>query len=334
LTTVGLMRPLRVVALTAVLVAACGADPTPTATSGDTLTTSAGASAGTSTGTSTQRLFEPVAGPGLLDLIDRSEGRVTIGPQGSSHTALAPRGTADFHEGGLILHFDEHPDLDQIVADYRASLPNRNRGVEAWARIELPDADPTILRAALVDLVASIYLFDWALSEPACRAAVDEIRSEFRSTPPPEPRWEPQSDSIETWDYPVRTVPELPACVTDSFDDANPDGTALRLERDRAAGTLEILLDPGHYTEARFDRLLLFVVTADAPSDVAPPAPTATIFDSASMFLLAANDCGALPWAYSNFMAANSYTGPDDSSYLEPGPFTSGYACADEVPDR
>jgi hypothetical protein len=278
------------------------------------------------------------AGPGILDLLDRSEGRVELQP-GGGDTNLAPRGTADFFDGGHRLRFDEHPDLAGALDAYRSSLADRNRGVESWAQVTLPDADPLLHRATLVDLVAGIYLSEGALfavDDSTCRRALEEERERFVTREPPPPRWERQPDGTDHWDYPIESVPRFPPCISQVYgdDELDPGNTALRLRRDLASGSLEVLFDPGHYADPRFDPLLLLVVTSEAPDSERPPVPHSTIFEPTTVFLLAVNQCGELPWAYSNFMAGNSYTSPADSTYLEPGVFTTGYVCAGEVPEQ
>jgi hypothetical protein len=279
-----------------------------------------------------------VAGPGLLDLLERTEGRLELHRQGGT-PSIEPSSSADFFAGGHRLRVDEHPDFRSTLADYQASLAERNEGVEPWAQVTLPGTDPLVHRAALVDLVAGIYLADSAMFGMAgdeCTQALDEVRQQFVATEPPPPSWEPQADGTEHWDYPTHTIPHHPECVAEIFDadDLDPASTALRLRRHVGSGTLEVLFDPGHYTDATFEPILLVSVTGDAPRGDPPPEPLSTVFDQVSVFLLAINGCGELPWAYSNFMAGDSYTPPTARDYLEPGPFTGGYVCADQVPER
>ncbi|MGQ0434140.1 MAG: hypothetical protein ACT452_17265 [Microthrixaceae bacterium] len=77
--------------------------------------------------------------------------------------------------------------------------------------------------------------------------------------------------------------------------------------------------------------LTLAVQPADGePLTVSALSP-APMLDGFGLFFLAVDRCGELPWAYSNFAAANSYTSPDEHSYIGPGPY-SEMVCAAEVP--
>lgn len=278
------------------------------------------------------------AGPGLLTLLEVEQGRVEVTVNGWNEPGSLRLGSADFHQGGQVLRFDSHDDLDQVINEYRPVLEDRSRGMEAWAIPALPDSDPTVHRAAVADLVAALYLSNSLLlaASEDCAAELASTRDEFLSEPSPSPEWQPNPDGpegSEIWDYPVESVPLMPSCVRDLWEDeADPKSTVLQFERDLARGLLDVRYDPGYYTDGRTESLVLFALVDDEPDGDAPPAPPTTLFDPATRFLLATNHCGALPSAYSNFMAGNSYTAPSDPNYVEPGVFTSGYVCEADVP--
>lgn len=282
------------------------------------------------------RTVPSVAGPGLFELLDLDQGRASIVSAGTSDLALGPSATVDFFDGGHRVRVDEHPDLLDELDEYRASLEGRNAGREVWAHAELPDADPTLHRATVVDLITALYLPTLSLwDDDGCDDALATAREDFVTASSPQPSWEAGGDGTEIWDYPTERLPHMPACVAEIYDgDFDPSSTRLRFRRSLDRLTLEVLHDSGHYQDDRFERLLSVASTGDEPSGPRPEEPGTSIFDQASVFVLAVNHCGELPWAYSNFMAGNSYTSPDDPSYVEPGPFTSNYLCADEVPDR
>ena len=63
----------------------------------------------------------------------------------------------------------------------------------------------------------------------------------------------------------------------------------------------------------------------------ATPAP---LLDGMGAFFVAIDRCGELPWMYSNFAAANSYTSPDEPTYIGPGPFGDAPVCEADVPEQ
>jgi len=72
------------------------------------------------------------------------------------------------------------------------------------------------------------------------------------------------------------------------------------------------------------------------PGDVGPPPaePRRDHGDpSVLAFLLAVNACRSLPWEYSNFAAADSYTSPGSRYYNGPNPFMGRWVCEQDVPD-
>jgi hypothetical protein len=308
----------------AIVLAACGSD-VPDSASGATPATNAD-----------QQLDRAAAGPGLFELLDLGEGRATIAPPGDNDLVLAPHAAVDFFDGGHRLRVDEHHDLRGELEQYRGSLESRNAGRETWARAHLPDTDPTLYRATIVDLVAALHLPAMPLwGSGDCPQELADARRRHAMESPPSPTWQSDGDGFEVWDYPADALPRLPGCVGEIYDDdLDPSATRLRFRRSLDHLTLDVLFDPGHYQDARFETLLTIVATSEDPAGEAPGEPASSIFDPASVFVLAVNRCGALPWAYSNFMAGDSYTAPIDPGYAEPGPFTTGYVCEDEVPER
>lgn len=72
---------------------------------------------------------------------------------------------------------------------------------------------------------------------------------------------------------------------------------------------------------------------AGEPLVVDSPMP-APLLDGFGTFFLAIDRCGGLPWMYSSFAAANSYTPPDSPGYIGPTPLGGSPVCEAEVPDR
>jgi len=72
------------------------------------------------------------------------------------------------------------------------------------------------------------------------------------------------------------------------------------------------------------------------PGDGAAPDPghlsTTSVLDRFSLFLLAIDRCGGLPWLYSDFGGTITYTPPTDYNYVGPTPFGEVPVCAAEVP--
>lgn len=72
------------------------------------------------------------------------------------------------------------------------------------------------------------------------------------------------------------------------------------------------------------------------PGDGAAPDPehlsTTSVLDRFSLFFLAIDRCGGLPWLYSDFAATITYTPPTDYNYVGPTPFGEVPVCAAEVP--
>jgi hypothetical protein len=115
---------------------------------------------------------------------------------------------------------------------------------------------------------------------------------------------------------------------------ADPAGQSLRLVRasEGSVERLDLLIDSGIYAEPREERAITLWIEPSSGSQIAPskPAP-APMFTTLNQFLLAINQCGELPWIYSNFAAANTYTSPDDEGYEGPTPFDTYFPCADRV---
>lgn len=155
-----------------------------------------------------------------------------------------------------------------------------------------------------------------------------------------EPTFAPAGDG-EVWEFPLdelsrRTTTEQArvndVCAATSSDDEYVPARRLRFER--SGDSLDVIIDPGIYTEPVDVVALSFHVepAAEAP---APPAEPhlADGFDLVSVFTMKISECGALPWEYSNFAAGNTYRPPDGNDYLGPSFFVSDYLCESELPD-
>jgi hypothetical protein len=72
------------------------------------------------------------------------------------------------------------------------------------------------------------------------------------------------------------------------------------------------------------------------PGDGTAPEPvhlsTTSVLDRFSLFFLAIDRCGELPWLYSDLAATITYTPPTDYNYVGPTPFGEVPVCSDEVP--
>jgi hypothetical protein len=284
-----------------------------------------------------------LGGEGLIGLLGHGSGRVTLRPGAPDDLVLLPVGTATFHRGGLLMVFDEHPAAGRTIEDYRTSYPRRVADMDVVVP-PLPDGDPLTQRASLGDLIAAAtipsdtFLGLWG---PDCIEESQRARERLRASPAPVQQWLPDVGG-EIWDYPASAFPEVPACVDELFSDFGEEGDAspeqrLRFHRSADGRRLTVMFDSGLYADGRFEPLLVLVIDESGDDEIpADPgsSPAIDVFNPWAAFVLAVNDCGGLPWAYSNFMAGDSYTGPDEPGYAEPGPFTSAYACEDAVPER
>jgi hypothetical protein len=99
--------------------------------------------------------------------------------------------------------------------------------------------------------------------------------------------------------------------------------TSVALERDERSVSISV---DGHS---------FLTVRVDPGAGEAPDAdgPVAPLLDKFGAYFVAIDRCGGLPHLYSNFAAANSYTAPDEPSYLGPTPFGEQPVCAEDVPD-
>jgi len=72
------------------------------------------------------------------------------------------------------------------------------------------------------------------------------------------------------------------------------------------------------------------------PGDGAAPDPehlsTTSVLDRFSLFFLATDRCGGLPWLYSDFGGTITFTPPTAYNYVGPTPFGEVPVCAAEVP--
>jgi len=173
-----------------------------------------------------------------------------------------------------------------------------------------------------------------------CRAALDALEgavSELAAAL--EPAFEP-AGHVEAWEFPLdelerRTATErariTEVCTSETSDDDHDARPGLRFER--SGDRLDVLIDPGIYTSP-VDVLALTVVVEPAAAVPDPPVEPdpADAFDPVNVFIAKINECGGLPWEYSNFAAANSYSAPDADDYLGPTFFVSDYVCESEVP--
>ncbi len=155
-----------------------------------------------------------------------------------------------------------------------------------------------------------------------------------------EPSFEPAGDR-EVWELPLdelsrRTTTEqarvADVCAAPPSDDEYL--TALRLRFERSDNRLDVVIDPGIYTEP-VDVVVLTLQVG--PATEVPPAPAephpADGFDPVSVFIMKTSQCGTLPWEYSDFAAGNAYSPPDATDYLGPTLFVSDYLCESELPD-
>jgi hypothetical protein len=179
---------------------------------------------------------------------------------------------------------------------------------------------------------------DAGLSPPAtCREALERSDRGIRKAANRlTPRFVADGDG-ETWRVPVGDLlasnesarnQVIRACGT--TDDYVSKWT---LRMHRRADTLRVFFDPGNSTEPTEQEVLQFTVSDfdHQPSRPAHPEP-AIPFTTPNLFILKVSECGTLPWEFSNFMAGNRYTPPNDPEYVGPSVFSTDFLCAPEVP--
>lgn len=109
----------------------------------------------------------------------------------------------------------------------------------------------------------------------------------------------------------------------------------IRLSGDPDLWRIEVLVDAKIYTDREPDLMFAVVMWSDEsvgpPPNNPNPAPLLTLRGS---YLTAISVCGELPWIYSNFAAADTYSDPDSGGYDGPSVFASGWYCQDEVPEE
>ncbi len=143
----------------------------------------------------------------------------------------------------------------------------------------------------------------------------------------------------ETWRVPIGDLlastesarnKVIRACGTTDNEGFVPKWT-LRLHR--RADQLRVLFDPGNSTEPTEQEVLRITVSdfGHQPSPPVHPKP-ANAFTPSNGFILKVVECGTLPWEFSDFMAGNTYTPPNDPEYIGPSLFSTDFLCAPEVP--
>lgn len=122
-------------------------------------------------------------------------------------------------------------------------------------------------------------------------------------------------------------------CADTSGDDRDsgedpPHLRAIQFERTHDTVTVRTASD-GSATE-RDVLLTLMVRPANAGTPPVKPRPT-NAFRKDNQFLLRINECGALPWEYVDFAAADSWVPPHSERYVGPTLLGDRYACEAEV---
>ncbi len=161
-----------------------------------------------------------------------------------------------------------------------------------------------------------------------------------------DPRFVPVDGDGTEWYFPVdelRTALERPreeyVAACEVLGAEEPDYVAaqtLRFERRSGDGweELRIFHDTGSGSTRR-EREILRIRSVPGASDRPLPAPDpAPMLTMQSYFLMKADECGGLPWEYSNFAAGNTYHRPDDALYIGPSEFSTDFLCEDEVPEE
>lgn len=152
------------------------------------------------------------------------------------------------------------------------------------------------------------------------------------------PRFVPSADGTETWalDIPAlrdaskntRDAAERACADSDNADPSGPVTVTVVRTADGVTFTAE--------GDVRSNLAEKYVVTVrpgpvGPPPDDPEPAPAVHVVND---FLLAVNACGALPWEYVDFAAANDYDPPSDKSYDGPTVFSTEWFCERDVPVR
>ncbi|HEX2040957.1 MAG TPA: hypothetical protein VHF47_14630 [Acidimicrobiales bacterium] len=175
----------------------------------------------------------------------------------------------------------------------------------------------------------------------ACGRALEAHRARVeRSVVRLRPAFRREADGREAWT--IETEPlgkdaeqtrreAVRACGADE-DTSTPTACALRIERTATTVSLHLLpycsFDPADRERPFFAVTAERAAVGPRPSHLEP----VSAFDPVSRFLLKVSQCGGLPWEYSDFAAADTYTPPDHEDYLGPTYFVSEYLCEAEVP--
>ncbi|HVF04953.1 MAG TPA: hypothetical protein VNA20_08945 [Frankiaceae bacterium] len=162
------------------------------------------------------------------------------------------------------------------------------------------------------------------------------------------PRWTPVAGGRERWHFGVsalrrdtrdtrqaaeRACTDAPAAPAhQALDSDVVSGVVVEVDRS-ARGVSFTVLDAGNDVDHTVAPLVVEVTPAPvgAPPAAPLPAPPDGVVRM-NEFLLAVAACGALPWEYSTFAAANDYTAPTAAGYYGPTALSTGWACADRVP--
>ena len=171
---------------------------------------------------------------------------------------------------------------------------------------------------------------EWHVEADGFLAALER---EFQMLMPDVMRWEiPVEDMIA-----ATPVPNPCVELIESTGPASTDGTGVRAGLDvrRAEGVtiVDVWFDDGRFTPPRErTALTLFLdpeTTVEPPSDRSPE----TLFSRLNTFLVTIDECGELPWIYSDFMAMNTYNAPLSSGYSGPTILDSHWLCDERVPE-
>jgi hypothetical protein len=186
----------------------------------------------------------------------------------------------------------------------------------------------------------------------ACDKALESHRKAVRDAVAElEPRFVPSGNGAQAWVVTVESLLRLTeesrvratdAC-RDLMDDEARDPTLLEHRNraepasfhiERTATTVTVHYRGDGIDSTYGDHTLVTMRVVGGKAGARPKqASPADGFDAVNAFLLKVNRCGALPWEYVDFAAADSYVRPASKRYEGPTPLLGGYACEHEVPE-